>query len=311
MKFGFVVRLRHLPELGRPPHYSEVREMALRAEAGGFDSLWLFDHLLYRSPGHPTQGIWEGWTILSALAEATRHVELGTLVLCTQFRNPALVAKMAHTLDEISQGRFILGVGAGARWNEAEFTAFGMPFAQRLGRFAEALQILKPLLREGRVDFAGQYYQVRDCEITPRGPRASGPPLLVGASGPRMLRFAAQYADLWSPAAYLSTPDSFAAPRARLRAACAEAGRDPTTLAVTALVALAYPDLGEPPPSPHIPAYLSGPPGELVSVLHGYARMGVSHLMLYCAPFTVTALGRLAEVIQEYRRQSPGNSGGL
>src|SRR6266542_1412210 len=165
MKIGFVVRVRHLPELGRPPHYTEVRDMALQAEAAGFDALWLFDHLLYRTPARPTHGTWECWTMLSALAEATQHVELGTLVLCSQFRNPALVAKMAHTLDEVSQGRFILGVGAGARWNESEFTAFGMPFAQRLGRLTEALQILRPLLKEGQVDFAGKYYQVRDCEI--------------------------------------------------------------------------------------------------------------------------------------------------
>ena len=309
MKIGFVVRVRHLPELGRPPHYTEVRDMALQAEAVGFDALWLFDHLLYRSPAHPVHGTWECWTMLSALAEATQHVELGTLVLCSQFRNPALVAKMAHTLDEVSQGRFILGVGAGARWNESEFTAFGMPFAQRLGRFAEALQILRPLLKEGQVDFVGQYYQVRDFEITPRGPRRSGPPLLVGAFGPRMLRLAAQYADLWSPAA-LSAPKSFVEPQARLHAACTAVGRDPTTLGMTALVALAYPDLGEPPPSPHIPTYLSGSSEELASAMHSYAQMGVAHLMLYCAPFTTTALGRLAEAIQVYRRQSTGNSGG-
>ena len=308
MKIGFVVRVRHLPELGRPPRYTEAREMALQAEAVGFDAIWLFDHLLYRSPGHPTNGTWECWTMLSALAEATQHVELGALVLCTQFRNPALVAKMATTLDEVSHGRFILGVGAGAGWSEAEFTAFGMPFDHRLGRFAEALQILKPLLKEGQVDFAGQYYQVRDCEITPRGPRRSGPPLLVGALGPRMLRLAAQYADLWNPAAYLSAPYSFAEPQARLHAACTEVGRDPTTLGVTALVALAYPDLGEPPPSPHIPTYLSGSPEELVIAMHGYAQMGVSHLMFYCAPYTATALGRLAEAIQMYHRQGTGNS---
>ena len=115
MKIGFVVLLSLPPELGRTPRYTEVREMALQAEAAGFDSIWLYDHLLYRSPGQTTRGIWECWTILSALVESTQHVEVGTLVLCNQFRNPALVAKMATTLDEVSQGRFILGVGAG--WN--------------------------------------------------------------------------------------------------------------------------------------------------------------------------------------------------
>jgi alkanesulfonate monooxygenase SsuD/methylene tetrahydromethanopterin reductase-like flavin-dependent oxidoreductase (luciferase family) len=142
MKIGFVVLLRLLPELGRAPRYTEVREMALQAEATGFDAIWLYDHLLYRSLGQPTRGIWECWTMLSALAEATQHVEVGTVVLCNQFRNPALVAKMASTLDEVSQGCFILGVGAG--WNEPEFHAFGIPFDHRVGRLEEALQIITP-----------------------------------------------------------------------------------------------------------------------------------------------------------------------
>lgn len=132
--------------------------------------------------------------MLSALAEATERVEIGTLVLCSAFRHPAILAKMATTLDEVSHGRLILGVGA--RWSEPEYQAFGLPFDHRVGRFEEALQMLKPLLREGQVDFAGTYYQARNCEIAPRGPRREGPPLMVGSEGPRMLKLTAQYADL-------------------------------------------------------------------------------------------------------------------
>jgi alkanesulfonate monooxygenase SsuD/methylene tetrahydromethanopterin reductase-like flavin-dependent oxidoreductase (luciferase family) len=111
MKIGFVIMLRGGMKTAAPaPRYTAVREMALHAEALGFDSLWLYDHLLYRDAGHPPVGIWECWTVLSALAEATTRVELGTLVLCNQFRNPALVAKMASTVDEVSNGRFILGI---------------------------------------------------------------------------------------------------------------------------------------------------------------------------------------------------------
>src|SRR5262249_12226775 len=151
----------------------------------------------YRIPGEPTRGIWEGWTMLSALAEATRRVEIGTLVLNNSSHNPAILAKMATTADEVSHGRLILGIGAG--WNEPEYQAFGLPFDHRLDRLEEALQILTPLLREGQVDFAGAYYHVRHCEIVPRGPRSAGPPLLVGnAGGPRMLKLTAQYADLWN-----------------------------------------------------------------------------------------------------------------
>ena len=300
MKIGFVVVLRGGMKTPVPaPRYTAVREMALHAEALGFDALWLYDHLLYRDAGHSPVGIWECWTVLSALAEATQRVELGTLVLCNQFRNPALVAKMASTVDEVSNGRFILGIGAG--WNEPEFQAFGMPFDHRVTRLEEALHIITPLLREGHVDFTGRYYQARDCEMVPRGPRASGPPLLIGGSGPRMLRLAAQYADMWN-VAYLSVPASLVEPQAQLEAACAEVGRDPATIAVTATIALSYPELGI--PDAAMTEYLSGPTEEIVAALHGYEQMGVAHLMFQCFQYNETALARLAEAVQEYRREA-------
>ena len=309
MKIGFVIVLRGGMKTAAPaPRYTAVREMALHAEALGFDSLWLYDHLLYRDAGHPPVGIWECWTVLSALAEATTRVELGTLVLCNQFRNPALVAKMASTVDEVSNGRFILGIGAG--WNEPEFQAFGIPFGHRVTRLEEALHIITPLLREGHVDFTGRYYQARDCEIVPRGPRASGPPLLIGGSGPRMLRLAAQYAEMWNTA-YLSVPASLVAPYTQLEAACAEVGRDPATLAVTATIALSYPELGV--PDSAMTEYLVGSTEEIVAALHGYEQMGVSHLMFQCYQHNETALAWLAEAVQEYRRgarATPGASDG-
>ena len=301
MKVGFNVLLSVRPELGRPHRYAEVREMAVAAEAAGFDSIWLYDHLLYRDPGQPTRGIWECWTVLSALADATDRVELGTLVLCNQFRNPAILAKMAATLDEVSNGRFILGIGAG--WNEPEFQAFGIPFDHRVGRLDEALQIIAPLLRTGRADFSGKYYQARDCEIAPRGPRAQGPPLLVAGNGPRMLRLTAQHADMWNPSAYLSAPGSFGGHRANLRAACEEAGRDPSSVGLTAMVALNFPDLGEAPITPGIPAYLSGSTEEVALAIREFERRGVEHLMFHCAPYTATALERLAEAARLYRGQ--------
>ena len=169
--------------------------MAQCAEAVGFDSLWVPDHLMCAHPatGDARLAVWECWSVLAALAATTNDIELGTFVACTSFRNPALLAKMADTVDEISNGRLILGLGAG--WMEAEFRAFGYPFDNVVGRFEEALQIIHPLLRKGAVDFKGKYYEARECELLRRGPRQKGPPIMIGAKPDRpcALRLTAQY----------------------------------------------------------------------------------------------------------------------
>ncbi len=167
MKIGLLVPLANDRETNTRRSYESIRAIAQQAEADSFDSIWLADHLFYRYPGEATRGMWECWTMLSALAEATERVEIGPLVLCNSLRNPAILAKMATTLDEVSNGRFILAIGAG--WNEPEYEAFGVPFDHRVDRLEEALQIIRPLLKEGRVDFDGKYYQARDCEIAPAG----------------------------------------------------------------------------------------------------------------------------------------------
>jgi alkanesulfonate monooxygenase SsuD/methylene tetrahydromethanopterin reductase-like flavin-dependent oxidoreductase (luciferase family) len=243
MKIGLLVPLANDRETNSRRSYDSIRAIAQQAEADGFDSIWLADHLFYRYPEEPTRGMWECWTMLSALAEATERVEIGPLVLCNSLRNPAILAKMATTVDEVSDGRFILGIGAG--WNEPEYEAFGLPFDHRVDRLEEALQIIRPLLKEGRVDFDGKYYQARDCEIAPRGPRPDGPPLIVGSeTGPRMLRLTAQYADLWN-VGYMGEPETLAAPRAKLEAACPKAGRDPATIGITVFIGLWFSDLQE------------------------------------------------------------------
>jgi probable F420-dependent oxidoreductase len=297
MKIGFVIIIADMKDLQRAHRYKEVREMALQAEALGFDSIWLYDHLLYRPEQVPdTIGIWECWTILSALAEATERVELGTLVICNSFRNPAILAKMAHTIDDVSGGRLILGIGAG--WNKPEYDAFGIPFDHRVDRFEEALQIIKPLLKQGRVDFEGKYYQALDCEIKPKSPRVNGPPLMVGSFEPRMMRLTAKYADMWNTA-YLHKPESLEEPLSKLRLACQEEGRNLSTLEITAAVGLGYPDLGEPPS--FLDEYLSGTDEEIALAMKGYEDSGVSHLMFHCAPYNLESLDRLARSLKIYR----------
>jgi len=296
MKIGVKLRSAPVPEREGPLPYSELRDLARMAEELGLDSVWIMDHVFFRWSEETTQGVWESWTTLSALAAATTRIELGTLVLCTPFRNPALLAKMAATLDEVSAGRLILGLGAG--WHSPEFDALGIPFDHRVSRFEEALAIIKPLLRDGRVDFEGRYYRAPNCEITPRGPRADGPPILIGGFGPRMLRLTASYADMWNITA-VQDPDVLQQRLAGLRAACEREGRDPDTLAVTAQLQVGYPDLG---PLPGwMQTYLSGSDEDIAAQLAQYEDLGFSHLMFQFAPLSAAALTRLANTVDIYR----------
>jgi probable F420-dependent oxidoreductase len=297
VKVGLLVYTANDREHNTKRPYASIRAITQQAEADGFDSIWLADHLLYRNPGEPTRGIWETWTMLSALAEATQRVEIGTLVLCNSIRNPAVVAKMATAADEVSDGRLILGIGAG--WNEPEYRAFGLPFDHLAGRFEEALQVLRPLLRDGHVDFGGRYYQARDCDDAPRGPRAQGPPLLVGGEGPRLLRLTAKYADLWNTG-YMGKPETMAVPLAKIEAACREAGRDPATLGVTALIGLWFPDLQPDQPS-FFDKPLTGTPQEIAASMHGYEELGVEHIMFQSVPYTDETRRRLTEALHLYR----------
>jgi alkanesulfonate monooxygenase SsuD/methylene tetrahydromethanopterin reductase-like flavin-dependent oxidoreductase (luciferase family) len=301
VKIGLVLELANDPDTNSKRSYDSIRAIAEQAETDGFDCLWLPDNFFERTPGKATRGWWECWTLLSALAEATKRVELGTLILINAFRNPTLVAKMATTLDEVSHGRLILGVGAGyPGYNESMYQAFGFPFEHQVDRIAEALQVIKPLLLVGQVDFEGRYYHMRHCEDVPRGPRPAGPPLLVGGIGPRMLKLSAKSADLWNTG-YLGKPETFLEPLAKIKAACREVGRDPATLGITALVGLWFPDLQA--KRPRIFDHtLTGTAPELAAAMRGYAELGVEHLMFQCEPYTPEALQRLTEALQLYRR---------
>ncbi|MCU0494248.1 MAG: LLM class flavin-dependent oxidoreductase [Chloroflexaceae bacterium] len=269
--------------------YGQIRGYALQAETAGLDSLWLADHLIYRFPEQPERGVWEVWSLLAALAEATNHVELGTLVMCTAFRNPALLAKMAVTVDAISSGRFTLGLGAG--WHKPEFDAFGLPFDHLGSRFAEAMQIIVPLVREGEVDFTGSYYSAPNCTIRPRGPRPNGPPILVGAFKPRLLRLTAQHADMWNTC-WLGPATQLDERLTALHEACAEAGRDPATLTTTVGVVVGAPGDDEP-PNPE--KMLCGTVEEVAAGLRAYAERGVAHVICYLTPFNAESLNWLAE----------------
>src|SRR5689334_1069248 len=211
---------------GRSPTFAETLAYARHAEALELDSIWVFDHLLFRSAGEPDEGIREAWTTLTALATVVPRVELGALVMCASFRNPGLMAKMAATLDDLAGGRLILGLGSG--WHEPEYDAFDFPFDHRVGRFAEDLEITTRLLRKERFSFEGQWRRMEDVVLLP--PPERRVPILVAAKGPRMLRLTATWADAWNVAWFSGVDDRLRAQLAALDEACRAVGRAPTSL---------------------------------------------------------------------------------
>jgi probable F420-dependent oxidoreductase len=295
MKVGLILPMSD--DDGRQtPSWPQICDLARQAEAGGADSVWVYDHLLLRLDG-PPRGTHEAWTLLSAVAVATERVELGTIVLATSFRSPAVLAKMATTLDAISDGRLILGVGCG--WHEPEYTAFGFPFDHRVDRFEESLQIIGPLVRQGAVTFAGNYHRAEDCVILPRGPRARIP-LLVAAKGPRMLRLAAEHADAWNTAWFGMPDDRLAQRLGAVRDACAEAGRDPGSLEVTVGITVKA-KAGEEWGRPGAPAALLAEPDVVADALRAYAAMGVGHVQLDVQPATPATFAQVLDGIARSR----------
>ncbi len=294
-----------LPEIEWEARWPDIRAMALRAEEVGFDSVWYGDHLLYRlPPDRRARGPWECWSVLAALAAVTSRVELGPLVAATAFHAPAMLAKKAATVDEISGGRLVLGLGAG--WNETEFDAFGFPFDHRISRFAEAFTIVRSLLRDGHVDFEGTYYTARDCELSPR-PRDGGPPLLLGSSGARMLEIAIPYVDAWNSwyDAFGNRPEGIPALRERVDAACVAAGRRPEEIERTAAVLVRLPGgvgrtMGDTSMAAIPP--VEGSTAEIATALRAFADRGIAHVQLVVDPITLASIEALAPVLEELDR---------
>ncbi len=292
-----------LPEVERRVEWPELLTMARTAEDVGLDSLWLGDHLLYDLPGGLTRGPWEVWTSLAAVAAVTSRVELGPFVASTAFHAPAMLAKMAATVDGISGGRLVLGLGAG--WNEREYAAFGFPFDERVTRFEEAFTVIRTLLRDGRIDHHGRFHDLSDCVLDPGPTRPGGPPLMLGSTGPRMLRIGLPHVDLWNTwwSDYGNSPAAFARLKTRVDAAAAEAGRtDPVGATAAVLVRLpggAGRVMGDSGYAASVTP-VSGDPGALAEHLHAMAEAGAEHVQLVLDPVTVqsiTAIGRALAVL--------------
>ena len=291
-----------LPEVEREVRWPELLDMVRAIEDLGYDSVWVGEHLLYRWPDREPRGPWEAWSLLAAIAASTSRVEFGPLVACTSFHNPALLAKQASTIDEIGGGRFVLGLGAG--WNETEFRAFGFPFDHRIDRFEEAFTIIRTLLRDGAIDFEGRFYQARDCELLPRGPRPAGPPLMIGSRGPRMLAITLPHVEAWNVwwSDTRNSPAGVPPLRDLVDRAARDAGRDPADIERTVAVLVRLPGgsgridgsgLAE------AVAPLEGPPEVIAEGLRAYAREGIGHVQLVLDPITRESIEALAPVLRQ------------
>jgi len=282
-----------LPEVEREVRWPEYLALARAAEAAGFDSIWLGDHLLYRGDGGPERGPWEAWTLLAALAAQTERVRLGPLVACAGFHPPGLIAKMAATIDEVSGGRFVLGLGAG--WNEQEFSAFGIPYDRRVSRFEEAFAIVRGLLAGERVTLAGRFWQADDAVLLPRPARRT--PLMIGSNGPRVLGIALPHVDAWNTwyTDFGNTAEGFAALNERISTAAREAGRAPEEIERSACVLVAL-DRSSNEREIDVPP-LEGSPERIAARLRELAEAGADEAILVVAPITERSIHTLAEVV--------------
>ena len=285
-----------LPEVEREVRWAEYAAMAQAAEAVGFDSIWVGDHLLYRGDGRPERAPWEAFTLLSSLAAVTERVQLGPLVACAGFHPPGLIAKMSSTVDEISGGRFVLGLGAG--WNRTEFDAFGIPFDHRVDRFEEAWTIIRELVTGGRSTFAGTHWSSGDAVLLPARTGGGSIPLMVGSNGERVLEITLPHADAWNTwfTEIGNTADGFAERSARVDTIATEVGRDPSTIDRSACVLVRLGDGGERPHDPASPA-ITGSAERIAAVLREFADAGVDELILVVDPITEASIRELGEAI--------------
>jgi alkanesulfonate monooxygenase SsuD/methylene tetrahydromethanopterin reductase-like flavin-dependent oxidoreductase (luciferase family) len=274
----------------------DIRAMAIRAEQIGFDTIWTPDELLWVYPDRPAQGCWDGISMAGAVAAVTASATVGTWVMSALHRNPGIIAKTVETLDEISGGRFVFGLGAGHVW-PGQAHAFGLPEDHVFDRFDEALQVIIPLLRGGHANLEGAYHAARDLPQQPVGPRPNAIPIVIGGNGPRGQRAAARHAEVYSCYIEEQATVAEAAPRlASLEAICAETGRDPASIGRSVgmyvdatLLAGTKANL------------LSGSAEEIADAVRSFREAGFTQVELMLNPGTMAALDALAPVVEMVR----------
>jgi probable F420-dependent oxidoreductase len=284
-----------LPEVERDVRWPEYLAMARAAEEVGFDSVWMGDHLLYRGDGRAERGPWDAWVLLSAIAAGTERVCLGPLVACAAFHPPGILARMAAGVDEVSRGRLVFGIGAG--WNETEFRAFGIPFAERVARFEEAFDAIRRLLAGERVTVAGRFVALQDAVVLP--PPARRVPLMIGSSGERVLTATLAHVDAWNAWYDLfgNSPEGFAKETAKVDAIAERVGRVPSEIERSACVLVVLDRSTAERPAPDGFAALEGGADAIAGELRAFADAGADEAILVADPITERSIRMLGDVL--------------
>lgn len=297
MGIGLVLPMVEAPQSGEKPRWATIKSIAQRAEDMGFDTVWVADELLWRVPDWPgPRGWWECVSVAGAVAASTTTIGVGSWVLSALHRNPGLTVKVAETLDEISDGRFVLGLGAGHAGDQG--ATFGYPDDKTVSRYEAALEIIVPALRGETVSRDGQYHQARSLEIRPRGPRPGAIPLMLGAHGNRTMRIAARYADIWSAfATESSMPEWFAPMLARLDDACSSVDREPQTLG-RSIGVFVEPTGEHTAEAAGFGVPITGSPGEIAETIARFEEIGATRVELMLLPGTEQSVEAIAPAMR-------------
>jgi alkanesulfonate monooxygenase SsuD/methylene tetrahydromethanopterin reductase-like flavin-dependent oxidoreductase (luciferase family) len=290
-----------LPEVEYTYTWAQLEEMARVAEEIGLDSIWLGDHLMYRyeKAGREPRGPFEAWTTLSALAAVTERVQLGPLVASALFHTPPMIAKMAATVDSISNGRFILGLGAG--WHEPEYRGFGIPFDHRFSRFAEAYKVIQELFATGESTLHGEYYDIDGALLFPKPVQAGGPPIMIGSYGEKMLELTLPDVQMWNAWSqdYGNNREGLQALLNRVDGIAERVGRDPSTLEKTVAPLIRMKGGSGRVSEYGVPEGLDGTDiGLIADELNAYAAMGISHVQLVLDPITANTIADLRPLLE-------------
>ena len=294
--FGLVLPMFERPVDGMKPTWAEIRAEVERAEELGFDTVWTADEIVWRFPEWPgPRGWWECLTMTGAVAAYSSTLQVGTWVMSALHHNPGMVVSAAETLDEISGGRFVLGLGAGHPGGGAK--EFGYPADKTVSRYAEALEIIVPLLRGKTVTFNGEFHCADGAEVLPRGPRPGQIPLMLGGHSPRTMTLAATYADTWSAFATTSSlPGAFVTMIEQLDKICEGIGRDPASIARSVGVFVEPGDakLAE---AIGFGVGITGSTDQITETIAGFADVGVTRVEIFPYPNTIETLERLTAVL--------------